>query len=70
MRRGTVTSLPLHSNSNLSDSCEKWTFTDSDVAFIKLRYVVETIYFINTLKAVLFDHLMGAAEQFFSWLQE
>ena len=50
--------------------CKNASVNDSNVTFIKIRYVVISIHFVDAIQAAFFDHGLGAARAFLCWLEE
>ena len=65
-----MATLPNNFDLHLSDCGKEAAFTNTNVALVKVRHVVEAINLVNSLHAAFFNHWFGTTRAFFSGLKE
>lgn len=65
-----MATLPDNLEPNLGHSCEKRSFTHSDISFVEIRDIMIAINFIDLLETTFLNHLWSATWSFFRWLEK
>ena len=70
LRYGTMSSFALDLDIHNSRLGKKPTFTDSNIAFIEVWDIMETIYLVDVFHTALSNHMFGTAGIFFGRLEK